>query len=253
VLSNDNNDNGPISDVREPRLNLAALGIGLSTPSPSVSSSAAVNANAAAASMPSFTAVSFDDDDVERARLNDPLQDYAGDPANPLLRQQLAAKREPRTRWWGFGVVFLVLAVAALLTFIFRDALATNLPRLRAPFAAVCERLGCKLAYMRDASAIKIDSSDFTESPTKPGRYLLVATLANRSGIKQDLPHLDLRLTDNANQAVLSRTISPAEYLGRPLTTDDGIVPIGNISVNLELEVVGKTAASGYAIVAFYP
>jgi Protein of unknown function (DUF3426) len=150
-------------------------------------------------------------------------------------------------------VVLLAVVLALQLIFVFRDTLAANYAQLRAPLMALSERFGFKLAFSRDASLIKIDNSDLTEQPGKPGRYLLVATLVNQSRVKQDLPTLEVRLTDSGNQTVISRNFAPNEYLGRAIKTDEGITPSGDLAINLSLDVAGKTSASGYALRVFYP
>ena len=84
---------------------------------------------------------------------------------------------------------------------------------------------------------------------------MLTAILANRGKSKQDLPSLELRLTDTANQVVVSRLLHPADYLGRAIAKDEGLVPNTELYVNvdLKLELNNKPPASGYGLIVFYP
>ena len=93
------------------------------------------------------------------------------------------------------------------------------------------------------------------EAPGKPGRILLTAILVNRGKTKQDLPSLELRLTDNANQVVVSRLLHPADYLGRTINKDEALAPNTELYVNidLKLELSSKPPASGYGLIVFYP
>lgn len=246
-----------VDDPRDPHVNLAALGlepIGKhgdgERKEPLLSSP-----NSASPALATGTKSEFGDGfaGARTGMRKDTLHDYAGDPANGLLKGKFPARTAPMSRWWGAGVALLAMVLALQLIFVFRDSLATRYAQLRAPFTSMCERLGCKLAFSRDAGAIKIDNSDLTEIPGKPGRYLFVATLVNQSRTRQDLPHLEVRLTDSANQTVISRNFAPSEYLLRATTSDDGIAPIGDLAINLNLEVTGKSNASGYALRVFYP
>ena len=90
------------------------------------------------------------------------------------------------------------------------------------------------------------------ETPGKAGRILLTATLANRGLMPQDLPLLELKLTDNANQVILSRVLRPDEYMGRKPGRDENLAPNVELYVNLSLELVTKAQASGYGVRAFY-
>jgi predicted Zn finger-like uncharacterized protein len=238
-------------DVRDPKVNLAALGLAPAPAAVPVPVPISKSANASAKAHAALVEEVGDVVDADPA--SDPLRDYAGDPANPLLKRPLAPPNPPRSRWWGAGVALLAVVLVLQLIFVFRDTLAANYAQLRAPLMALSERFGFKLAFSRDASLIKIDNSDLTEQPGKPGRYLLVATLVNQGRVKQDLPTLEVRLTDSGNQTVISRNFAPNEYLGRTTKTDDGIAPSGDLAINLSLDVAGKTSASGYALRVFYP
>lgn len=156
---------------------------------------------------------------------------------------------------WRLGVFVLFIGLLAQAAYAFRTTLVSNYPQLRPVASEVCEFAGCSLSWGRDEAVLKIEASELIESPGKPGRILLTAILVNRGKTKQDLPSLELRLTDNANQVVVSRLLNPGDYLGRAITKDEGLVPNIELHVNvdLKLELSNRPPASGYGLVVFYP
>jgi predicted Zn finger-like uncharacterized protein len=185
-----------------------------------------------------------------------PAIDLSADGGNPLLVDDSASRELPRAaspRVWRAGVVALFLALLLQVAYAFRTPIVSNYPDLRPTVARFCEVAGCSLSWGRDESVLKIDASELIEAPGKPGRILLTAILVNRGKTKQDLPSLELRLTDNANQVVASRLLHPNDYLGRAIAKDEGLLPNVEQYVNLNLEVSNKSLASGYGLVVFYP
>ena len=174
---------------------------------------------------------------------------------NPLLASngQRRITAPPRTRTWAAGSVLLALVLTLQATFVFRSAVAQAVPEARGVLVKACDFAGCNIAWGRDEAAIRIEASDLIETPGKTGRILLTATVANRGKFQQDFPSLELKLTDNGNQVLLSRILVPAEYLGRVPTRDEGLAANAELFVNLTVEIAGKLPASGYGVRAFYP
>lgn len=174
---------------------------------------------------------------------------------NPLLVKSGPYRtiRRSHVGWWASGAILLALGLALQATYAYRSLLAQNFPEARPLLAKACEWASCTLHWARDEAAIKIEASDLVETPGTVGRIQLTATLANRGRAQQDFPALELRLTDNGNQVVLSRVLTPAEYLGRAPGKDEGIAPGGEVYVNLHMQLATKLPASGYGVRAFYP
>ena len=175
---------------------------------------------------------------------------------NPLLVEVPASRGAPAatsSRGWGVGVFVLFVGLFAQASYVFRTTIVSNYPQLRPTVNRICEMAGCTLSWGRDEAALKIEASELIEAPGKPGRILLTAVLVNRGKTKQDMPSLELRLTDNANQVVVSRLLHPGDYLGRTIAKDEGLVPNTALYVNLNLELSNKPLASGYGLIVFYP
>lgn len=174
---------------------------------------------------------------------------------NPLLAPApgyRSTQRATHGRRWAWGAMFLLLGLTVQVAFAFRSTIIQSYPPLRPSFVSVCEWVGCNLSWGRDDSAIRIEASDLIETPGKAGHILLTATLVNRSATRQDLPALELKLTDSANQVILSRILQPQEYLGRAPAKDDSLAPNVEVYVNLSIELTNKAQASGYGVRAFY-
>ena len=169
----------------------------------------------------------------------------------PWLRA--APLKPPRNRLWLVGCVLLIIVLVAQASYFLRTTIVDTLPQTRPYFMKVCEVLGCVMSWGRDSNAIKIIESDLIEPPGKPGRLLVTATLVNRGASKQDLPFIELRLTDNANQVLVSRILQPADYLGRQPLPDEGLAPNAELLINLNIEATNKNIASGYGLRAYYP
>ena len=174
---------------------------------------------------------------------------------NPLLVEGPVSREAPivASRAWGLGGFLLFIGLLVQAAYVFRTPLVSNYPQLRPVFSQLCDMAGCSLSWGRDEAVLKIDDSDLIETPGKPGRILLTATLVNRGKTKQDLPSLQLRLTDNANQIVVSRLLHPVDYLGRAIAKDEGLAPDKELYVNLSIDLDNKPLASGYGLLPFYP
>lgn len=169
----------------------------------------------------------------------------------PWLRA--APLKPPRNKLWLVGCVLLIVALVVQGSYFLRTTIVETAPQARPYFMKACEVLGCVMSWSRDSNAIKIIESDLIEPPGKPGRLLVTATVANRGTSKQDLPFIELRLTDNANQILVSRILQPADYLGRQPLPDEGLAPNAELLINLNIESTNKSVASGYGLRAYYP
>ncbi len=172
---------------------------------------------------------------------------------NPLLQTSYRPDRSPRRALWIIGILLLLTLSTIQSAFLFRAVLMENLPQTRPWLKRICEFAACTISWGRDEAAIRIEASDLIESPAKPGRILLTATLVNRSKQTQELPALELRLTDSGNQILASRVLQPRDYLGRLPAPNEVMAPGAELFVNLNFEIANKAPASGYGLRAFYP
>lgn len=159
----------------------------------------------------------------------------------------------------------MVVVLAVQLVFYFRHSLAETYPQLRPALAGACATFGCRLTWAREIAAIEVKGTELVEVPNKPGRMLANATFVNRGKVTQEYPAIELRLTDNTNQIVMSRILRPSDYVARLASAvpeqasadkaviDKGVAPNAEFALSLAFEVPPKTAASGYEFIPFYP
>lgn len=165
--------------------------------------------------------------------------------------EPLPREEQPRHVWpWALGVLVAVALLAAQVLLHFRGEIVIHYPQAKPLFAAACEITGCRLALPRKPELLGIEASDL--APLGDGRLLLTATLRNRAGFAQEYPHLELTLTDTADQPLLRRVLAPAEYLAPSPVILAGLAAGADLAISLNIDT-GGTAALGYRLYLFYP
>jgi predicted Zn finger-like uncharacterized protein len=150
---------------------------------------------------------------------------------------------------WGAGALAAALALAGQVVFAYRGELALAVPESQPWLAAACARVGCTIPPPRRADLLSIEASELAAERTAPGVLTLTAALRNRAGFAQAYPHLELTLTDGADQPVARRVIDPREYVG---AAAPAFAAGAEQPVRLHIDVVGLNA-KGYRIFLFYP
>jgi predicted Zn finger-like uncharacterized protein len=165
---------------------------------------------------------------------------------------------EPRTRrsrLWTVGVLAAAALLAAQAAFRYRSELAVSLPAARAPLDAACRWLRCEVPLPRRIKLLSIDSYEVRADPKREGVIVLNAVIRNRAPFPQDYPALQLTLTDEATRHVVSRVLSPREYLDAERAAQliaRGIDAGGETSLTVYFDA-SRTRATGYQLVLFYP
>ena len=150
----------------------------------------------------------------------------------------------------GAGSLLLLLAMLAQGLSMFRTQLAAQMPALKPTLVAMCARLGCRVELPAQIEYVGIDQGELqTLSKTT---YSYATVMHNQSGAAQAWPALELILNDANDKPVLRRVFTAAEYLGAPMTPDQGLAAHSEHAVKLYFELAG-VKASGYHIAVFYP
>ncbi len=152
---------------------------------------------------------------------------------------------------WLAGSVLAGIVLAGQLTYANRTQLATGFPGLKPALQAGCRVFGCTVPLPADDTLISIDSSELTPDPLRPHHIRLTATLLNRAEFDQELPLLELTLTDTSDQTVVKRVFGPAEYLDKSHTATSMLAKAETQAL-LSLDI-GDTKAAGYRLFLFYP
>lgn len=157
----------------------------------------------------------------------------------------LMAEPARRPAWpFALAITLLLAALLGQIGYRFRSELAIALPSLR----PILTSLGWDIPRPRQADLVSIEASDLQADGAR-NQLALQATLKNRATYGQDLPALELALTD-ANDGVLSRRVfMPAEYL-----TDAHIDFPANGEIAVRLWIATRDLApAGYRLYVFYP
>ena len=165
----------------------------------------------------------------------------------------LASDTGTRRRFPWLSLAGVLLALTTLVgqgAWFYRNDLATQYPPLKPLLETACKQIGCRLEATIDPQAISIESSDLQADPDNRAVLILSAVLRNRASFEQNLPLLELALTDAQDMALARRVLKPQEY-SQALTT-------ATIGAGSELQVrllldASRIKAHGYRLYAFYP
>ncbi|MFA7268822.1 MAG: DUF3426 domain-containing protein [Sterolibacterium sp.] len=187
----------------------------------------------------------------------DPMADIAWQQPQiePLLHEQRNTGQRRHTWAWALAAGLALLLLLLQLIVHFRVELAVLLPDAKPLLQALCEPMDCDLPLPRKADLIGIESSDLHPDPGNRDRLILAAMLKNRAPFAQTYPHLELTLTDTADQPILRKVLAPADYLPKGIDAASGFAASGELAVNLALmhDHAANSAASGYRLYLFYP
>jgi predicted Zn finger-like uncharacterized protein len=159
----------------------------------------------------------------------------------------------PPRRWpWLIGSLVALAALTLQALLAFRVELAVLWPPGKPALLALCEIAGCEVGLPAKVGLVGIEASDLHPDSEHKGRLALAATLKNRAPFAQQFPHLELTLTDTADQAIVRKVLAPADYLPPGTPVAGGMRPNADIMVALGIDP-GAIAASGYRLYLFYP
>jgi len=156
-------------------------------------------------------------------------------------------------RWpWLLGAFLLLLALLAQATYHYRSAIIVLFPEAKPYAAELCATLGCELPLLRRIELISIEASDLQADTTNPNIMVLSATLKNRAIFAQQLPLLELTLTNAQDQPVVRRVLTPQDYIGKAANAQAGFG--ANTEMVIKVFIEGsQVKATGYRLFLFYP
>ena len=156
-------------------------------------------------------------------------------------------------RWpWVFGALLLLLVLLAQAAYPYRSAIMVLFPQAKPYAAALCASLGCELPLPRRIELMSIEASDLQADTTNPAIMVLSATLKNRAIFDQQLPLLELTLTDAQDQPVVRRVLAAQDYIGKAASVQAGFGANSEIAIKVFIEG-SQVKATGYRLYLFYP
>ncbi|HET8730215.1 MAG TPA: DUF3426 domain-containing protein [Moraxellaceae bacterium] len=159
----------------------------------------------------------------------------------------LKPRREP-VRWgyflgWGLMCLLAVALFAVQYVFFNFDRLAT-LPTVRPVLERTCQKFGCYVPDIPDASLIKIEELVVRKNPDVAGSLVVDAIVKNHATFPQPFPVLRLRFSNSADEIVASRNLRPAEYLRGEARMLRRMPPDTPIRISVDIVDPGKDAIS---------
>lgn len=213
---------------------------------------------------------------VSVARLERVTSELA--PEIPELVQEVSFIREARrSAIWHRPKARAALAMAAFLLAVLlvlqvtvqqRDAVAALEPGLKPWLQKLCAPWHCDVGPLRRIEAVVIDSSAFNKVDSDS--YRLSFSIKNTGSVPVAIPSLEVTVTDNQDQALVRRVLTPAqlgtasvmlsggsEFAGAVIMQIDGTgFSMRDSSAALEngtAEPVAPLRIAGYRVLAFYP
>ena len=153
---------------------------------------------------------------------------------------------------FSLAAILLSLCLAGQAIFHFRGELAVAFPRLAPSLEAFSKAFGRRVPLPRQIDLITIETSDLQTDATRGNLLVLNATLRNRAPYDQDLPALELSLTDTQDVAIARRVLFPPDYLPERLAARKAFPASSDLPVRLWIEARDLTPA-GYRLYVFYP
>jgi predicted Zn finger-like uncharacterized protein len=184
-----------------------------------------------------------------------PVPGEPRDRDEPLPAFMAEDLRPPRRGLWWTLALLAALALAAQAAYHLRSEIAAGVPAARPALDEACRLLGCEVPLPRQLKLLSIDSYEVRADPRRDGVIVLNAVIRNRAPFAQAYPALQFALTDDSGRDLVSRVLSPREYL--EASKADGLIgkgidASGDASLTVYLET-GRTRASGYRLELFYP
>lgn len=162
--------------------------------------------------------------------------------------------RPLRHRWlWALGTGILLGILAAQASYIWREPITREWPQLRPLYLEACARLGCSVPLPRIAGLIVIERSNLEFSTPASRQYELQAVVHNRAPHPQQVPHIELTLTDLSDQPLVRRALTPAEWLPKTHNAEDGLAAGARVEFTLPFRAREINGVTGFRVVAFYP
>ena len=169
-----------------------------------------------------------------------------------LFGSSVAAAHGGRRWHWIAGSVILMVLLFAQGLFFFSSELAASVPPLRGVLTEGCELLGCRIALARIPDQLYIEASDMQVlNPARANEVLLTATIRNRASVAQELPLLEVTLTDGLNQTAARKVFYPVQYLDKTQAQLAAVGPDQELLVKLYLDT-SDIKPTGYRLYLFF-
>ena len=139
-------------------------------------------------------------------------------------------------------MVLLLLILWQVKVFYFDDLAQSS--TARPAVVALCNLLGCEVPSRRALKMIQLSGTQVNQHPEVPGALQVAVSLVNHAEFSQELPPLEVTLTDKAGQIVGRRTYRAKEYANK---NTEGLAPNAARNVFIDLAQPANSAV-GYEV-----
>ena len=148
---------------------------------------------------------------------------------------------------WAAGALLLLALLVGQFAYFYRNELA-QLPQLRPYLARFCDIARCQLVEPARAAVPELLQTRIAPHPRYANALRIRASLVNRTAQAQDLPLVEVSLTDSNGALLARRTFAPREYLeSRATAGSERIAP--NVMVAALLDITNPDGkAAGYEV-----
>lgn len=150
----------------------------------------------------------------------------------------------------GLSALLVVLLVLQGIYFM-RANLAAHYPQTKPLLQAFCKALHCDVSLPQEIAQLTIDDADIQEHKERQGVLIFSSVLMNHGAIAQTYPKVELTLTNTADEAVLRKILTPAEYLPASVNLAEGLAPQQEQAVKVLLGVDEKLV-TGFRVAIAY-
>ena len=178
-------------------------------------------------------------------------------------RQQERSARGRGVMLW-IGIPLLLLALAAQLSWMFRNEIAARSPQAGKLLRAACVRLHCEIKLPLNLEQLSLSSSRLEQAPPSESApaaagsgnevtlpMTLIALLQNTSDTAQTWPALELTLRDTDGTLLVRKVFLANDYV-TPNELREGMPARSEREIRLPLALTGEPPA-GFAVSIFYP
>ena len=178
-------------------------------------------------------------------------------------RQQERSTRGRRVMLW-IGIPLLLLALAAQLSWMFRNEIAARSPQAGKLLRAACARLHCEIKLPLNLEQLSLSASRLEQAPPAESAnsaaangsdaavpMTLIALLQNSADTAQTWPALEVTLRDSDGTLLVRKIFLPNTYV-TPNELPEGMPARSEREIRLPLALTGEPPA-GFAVSIFYP
>jgi predicted Zn finger-like uncharacterized protein len=180
--------------------------------------------------------------------------DYAIEQTPPndfIAEPNQADKPSFNSLFWGLSAGLLLLVFFQLLFFL-RNDICKQWPALRPTFVDACHLFACTMTLPRHIELLAIDDTELIKDEAHEGNLKFNYLITNNASYTQDLPSLELTLTDNLDRPLIRRQFTPKEYLLNDQSKVlDGLRGNEEIHLSLNLKVTNPAVVGFRAFLVY--